>query len=224
MSSLADFLQRLFDHGEVALRARPKFGTNDRRMALPVLAAAFDVLRLDVAGPLITFDESAAFAAAQLVYHACWFLMSHDEPEREVEKNIDMSLLPQSAAQHLSADLVMRYLAQVHRRARALAADDRLTNLLTKILRAWPLSGVLSDVEEEPTTSLEFAGHSGLLLLYAERLARKPKPAWLPRSGRGREYVELAFQQAGQGEAALLLAAAGDSSLSQLREEEGEET
>jgi hypothetical protein len=53
------------------------------------------------------------------------------------------------------------------------------------------LSGVLSDVEEEPLTSLDLGGHPGLRLLYAERLARNRKPAWFPPEGPAREYVEL---------------------------------
>jgi hypothetical protein len=52
------------------------------------------------------------------------------------------------------------------------------------------LSGVLSDVEDEPTTALEFGGHKGLMLLYAERWVRNEKQAWRPQ-GRGWEFVEL---------------------------------
>jgi hypothetical protein len=89
---------------------------------------------------------------------------------------------------------------------RALAPDDPLAGLLANLLRQWPLSGVLSDVSEAPLTLPEFGGHPGLLLLYAERLARSEKPAWMP-GGKGREYVELVFHGLGKDRSALLVAA-----------------
>ena len=65
---------------------------------------------------------------------------------------------PAGAGQHLSADLLLRFLAQVHRRARGLAADDLLTGRLEGVLRQWPLSGVLSEVVEGPTAPLDLDG------------------------------------------------------------------
>ena len=72
------------------------------------------------------------------------------------------------------------------------------------LLRQWPLTGVLADVAEEPLTPPEFDGHPGLLLLYAERLARHEKPAWVPH-GKAFEYVELVFRELGKEQSALLL-------------------
>ena len=71
----------------------------------------------------------------------------------------------------------------VHRRARALDPADALVGLLERVLRQWPLSGVLAGLDEGPTSPLDFGGHEGLMLLYAERLARGPSPSWRP-SGR----------------------------------------
>jgi hypothetical protein len=97
---------------------------------------------------------------------------------------------PSTAASHLSVDLVFRYLPQIYARARDRDAADRLTALLAKLLRQWPLSGVLSEIEEAPTTPLDFGGHPGLLLLFAERWHRCPKPAWRP-TGRAAEFADL---------------------------------
>src|SRR5207253_6819460 len=110
---------------------------------------------------------------------------------------------PPSAAQHLSADLVLRYLPQVYHRARAFAPDDALTQALAAALRQWPLSGVLADLEEGPLTPVDFHGHPGLQLLYAERLARHEKPAWVP-GGRGFEVVELVLAERGRERSPLL--------------------
>ena len=66
---------------------------------------------------------------------------------------------------------------------------------LEEVLCQWPLTGVLSDMEQGPT-ALDLYDHPGLMLLYAERLKAKEKPAWVP-VGRTYEYVEMVFQEAG---------------------------
>src|SRR5262249_54286450 len=106
-------------------------------------------------------------------------------------------------AAHLSADLTLRFLAPIHRRARGRDPADRLTSLLADILRRWPLSGVLADVEDEPLTSPDWGGHAGLWMLYAERLAQNEKPAWVPRES-GLEFVQLVYAELGKDPAGLL--------------------
>jgi hypothetical protein len=207
--SLVAFLHRLFREGTVVLRERPRLNTGSRAEALALLGGAYAAYRLDVAGPAIDFHGDTALAAGEFLGGACWFLVNRSEQAAEVERCLTPPSLPSprgggglgwraTPAQHLSADLVLHFLPQVHRRARSLAPDDRLTALLADVLRRWPLSGVLADLTEAPLTPPEF-GHPGLDLLYAERLARTDKPAWLPGE-RGREYVEL-VGQAGRGTA-----------------------
>jgi hypothetical protein len=86
--------------------------------------------------------------------------------------------------------MLFRYLPQIYRRSRAIAADDILTRRLEEVLCQWPLSGVLADLTVPPTTPLDFGEHPGLQLLYAERFHRHPRPEWEP-DGKTGEYVEL---------------------------------
>ena len=204
MASLVAFLQALLEEGEVTLGDRPQRGTKVDRAAQDYLAASFAEARLEIAGPLLEFDAETALRAAEYLWVACWYVVRRDEPEEMVAVELAPLPAPRTAAEHLSADLVLRYLPDVHRRAQAFAPGDRLTALLAEELRRWPLSGVLSSVADAPLTSLDFDGHPGLQLLYAERLARNEKPAWLPR-GRGFEYVELVFSELGKERSALLL-------------------
>ena len=97
-----------------------------------------------------------------------------DEVIEPLKRRLVMPGSPTTPAQHFSADLLLRYLPQVLKRARGLDASDPLVGLLAEVLRRWPLSGILSDVEEGPTVPLDFAGHRGLQLLYAERVAVVP--------------------------------------------------
>jgi hypothetical protein len=203
--SLVAFLHRLFREGTVVLRERPRLEAGSRDAALALLGGAYAVCRFDVAGPAVDFHGDTALAAGELLARACWFLVNRAEPAAEMERCVVLPGRPATAAQHLSADLLLRFLPQVHRRARALAPDDRLTALLADVLRRWPLSGVLADVAEPPLTPPEF-DHPGLRLLYAERLAQTAKPAWLP-GGAGREYVELVLAGLGKERSPLLTAA-----------------
>jgi len=195
MPGFAEFVQRLLTEGSVVLRQRPLVTPADHSRASDILEKAYSAYRLDVAGPPPAFAAPTALAAAEFVWLACWFLLVRDEEPAEVEKGLRPLTPPTTPGQHLSADLVLRFLPQVYRRARGLAADDVLTQSLERVLRQWPLSGVLADVSEEPTTSLELGGHSGLLLLYAERLAGNVKPAWVPAEGPAREWVERVFAE-----------------------------
>jgi hypothetical protein len=190
--SLAEFLPRLLEHGEARFDQRPTFTQADRMQARPQLQQAFERYRLDVGGPAIAFDADIALAAAEVVCMACWYLVNREEREEALKQAIQLPESPRSAAAHLSADLTLRYLTYVHRRARALDPADVLTMRIADLLRKWPLSGVQSDVEEPPLTPLDFDGHDGLQLLYAERYVRRPKLAWQPQEGRLREFIELA--------------------------------
>jgi hypothetical protein len=192
MAAFVEFVRQLLEEGAVVLRERPQPSPADRIQAGELLQRAHANHRLDVAGPLLPFDD-VALVAAECVWWACWFLVQRGEPAEELDRCLPSLPAPTSAAQHLSADLTLRFLPQVHRRARALAVDDPLTRRLEQVLRRWPLSGVLADIGEAPLTCLEF-GHPGLLLLYAERLAKNVRPSWIP-AGPALEYVEMIFAE-----------------------------
>lgn len=195
MATLGDFLQTLFQDGRIVLKRRPETSEAERPGALKVLEAAFDVHRLDVAGPPIGFDARAALVAAELVRKASWFLVNRSEPAQEMQRSLAMPRPPLTAGEHLSADVSFRFLPQVHRRARSIAPDDHLASFLADVLRAWPLSGVLSDLSEGPKDVGELGRHPGLWMLYAERLALDEKPAWMPK-GSPRAHVELVLGSA----------------------------
>ncbi len=203
MATLGDFLRGLFEEGRIVLKGRPAPSEADRPGAVARLEAAFEVHRLDVAGPPIPFDPASALAAAELVRQAGWFLVNRSETVEMMERCLAAPRHPRSASEHLSADLAFRFLPQLQRRARSIAPGDRLPALLADVLRAWPLSGVLSDIEEGPDDVGDLGGHPGLWMLYAERLALDEKPAWMPR-GAARGHVELVFRGLGKGRSPLL--------------------
>jgi hypothetical protein len=197
MSPFVEFLRPLLLDGSAVLAQRPVLAPDDRAAAAKFLAAEFAIRRLEVAGPPLDFDADMAVTAAGWVWSACWFLVSRREEAAEVEQALAVAPSSMTPAAHLSADLTLPFLPGVYGRARALAADDVLTRCLAGLLRRWPLSGVLSDVAEGPVIAPDFGGHPGLALLFAERLADHVKPAWVPRDGPARAYVELVFAERG---------------------------
>jgi hypothetical protein len=196
MSDLAAFLDHLFSTGEARLTDRPE--ADDPRRIQAVLREAFREYRLEVAGPMIEFDAEAAGVAAVFTARACWFAVSRDEPPDVVAAALKRLVPPRSASAHLSVDLTLRYAVTVHRRVHAQIPEDVLAVRLEEVLGTCPLTGVLSDIAGAPTGDLTFAEHAGLELLYAERLAARFRPAWLPSAGRTRQAVEWVYQQLGR--------------------------
>ena len=192
MGELASFLENLFSTGRVRLERRPDASEAERREAVPALHQAFMDDLMELPGPAPKFDPVVAVAAAEWTRRACWFLLSRTELGEVVEQALTLPRPPGGAGQHLAADVTFRYLPMLHQRARALAPHDLLTRRLADVLRQWPLSGVLADLHEPPIGSLDFDGHPGLQMRYAERLAQNGKPAWLPPAGStAASYVEL---------------------------------
>jgi hypothetical protein len=192
MGSLLGFLEGLIGDGRVVFRERPDLAPRDRDRAEELLREFFDDEALGLAGPAPQFDAKAALWAAEWTRLACWLLLSRSESAGLVGEVLRVPAKAGTPGQQLSADLTFRYLPLVHRRARALSPGDLLTTRLEELLRRWPLSGVLSDVQEEPLTPLDWGPYPGLGHLYAERLARHPKTGWTPAEGKPtREIVEL---------------------------------
>jgi hypothetical protein len=189
MTELSEFLDRLFADGDVVFPTAPRRASELDEPARALLRLAHADCVREVAGPALPFRPRVALSAAEFLRQACWFLVSRNEPPEQVERALELGD-PGDAADHLSADVVLRYLPLVERRARALAPDDLLSRRLADVLQRWPLSGVLSDVLGGPTTAPTFDDHPGLQMLYAERLAGAEKPNWLP-PGKAREFVDL---------------------------------
>jgi len=200
MTSFHEFLTQLLSEGRVVFRSAK--GPQDRPLPedIALLEKAYDSHRLSVAGAMIPFDPAVAYSAAELIRQASWAIVNHADGITDLKKRLKMPIEPKTATHHLSADLTLRYLPQILNRARGLDPTDRLIGILEDLLRRWPFSGVLSDVAAGPVGSLEFDGHAGLLLLYAERLAANDHEAWRPaRPSLGWDYYELVMDERGRG-------------------------
>jgi hypothetical protein len=186
-----DWLDCVLTSGESVQDAPPWFAPAERPAIETRLRAAFELHTLDIAGPPIAFDSETAIRAAVELARACWALVSAADDDSRIA-------LPaaNTPAAHLSADLTLRFLPNAYRRARLRVPDGPLTKSLDCLLRAWPLSGVLADLDGTPTLAPDF-GHAGLQLLYAERLVNTRRAGWVPPDGAAREWTERVFAEAG---------------------------
>jgi hypothetical protein len=192
MPTLVKFLDRLLHEGRAVFRQPPTFTEDAANDALLLLKQAYQDYTLEIAGSAPPINGKVALAAAECVRQACWFLVNRDEPAEEIAKRVVMPGRPKTAADHFSADLTLRYIPLIYQRAKAISADDPLPSRIADILRNWPLSGVLAALPEGPAATVNLDGHPGLMMLYAERLARNEKPAWMP-IGHAAEYVEVVY-------------------------------
>jgi hypothetical protein len=188
MPTFRDWLDRVLAFGE-SVQDPPLLAPADRPAAEERLHAEFASHMLDVAGPLIDFSPNVAVRAAEALAHTCRLLTGADGPLPALEP------IPSPAA-HLSADLTLRFLPTAYRRAKAHAPEGPLAAALDRLLRAWPLSGVLANLDGAPTVAPDF-GHPGLQLLYAERFVGSRRAGWVPQQGPAREWAERVFAEHG---------------------------
>jgi hypothetical protein len=189
------FAQRLLREGRLLVDAQPDWHpTASDRTAVE---NAYANMLLDLAGPPVPIDLDTALAAVRVTYRAAWFLLNPGTLSSPADPSLTMSHPPVTPAEHLAADLSFRFLADLLHRAKNRPEHEELRLALERLLREWPFSGVLSEIAEPPTTALDFAGHPGLALRYAERLAEQDRPSWYPPAA-NLGHVELVWQSLGK--------------------------
>ncbi len=197
--SYPDWLRHLLDHGEAVFKLPPVLPKSTSEESA-ILQNAHCTYSLQLAGPMVPFSANIASLAGRVVLEASWAFLnpSPDHYNNLTALQSFRKLRPTSPGDHLSADLVLRFLVTVYRRALLRDSESALTTDLREIFLDWPLTGLLADLEEPPHRDLNFYEHPGLQLLYAERFVRNARANWMPRVGTIRERVELVFQGLGR--------------------------
>src|SRR4051794_23317615 len=115
MTPFRDWLARVLAEGASVQDSPPALTAGERPAVLTDLRAAFDRHALDVAGPPVPFDPAAALGAAVVLARACWRLVGDEPDEQDV---LEVGCEPASPAAQLSADVTLRFLPAVFRRAK----------------------------------------------------------------------------------------------------------
>jgi hypothetical protein len=198
LATLEEFLVPLLHDGVAVLRESPPREDGPPEASARILERAHARVQLAMAGPPLGFEATVAVRAAALLHRACWAQLTRQQRPAELRDVLRMPRPPRGPADHVAADLTLRYLPQVWRRARGVDPADPLLPILAGVLQAWPLSGVLADMEEGPERPVDLGSHHGVLLLYAERYVRHARLAWRPTAA-GDEYVALVQESLARG-------------------------
>lgn len=180
MDELAGFLRPLFESGVVRFDGKPGPARGPLNQSRVLLRDQHERVCLDLAGPPTPYNERVAVASAALLRESCWALVDRSEAPEALAQRLRPDFQARRPEDHLSADLTLRYLPGVYRRARAIDFLDPLVSMIAGALRAWPLSGVLAGLDEGPSQPPDFDDQPGIAMLYAERFAAHPGRAWMP--------------------------------------------
>jgi hypothetical protein len=195
MGDFEAFLNQLFlKRGCLLFSGPPSDVGTPSRGVLDLLRDVNRYRALELAGPPLELDPETAVEAADRVRWACWALVDRSIPAEALAERFEVRRVPRSSEQHFSADLALRYVPGLYRRARALGPDDPLASLLAEVMRRCPLSGVLQGLDPGPPEPPDLGSHPGVWMLYAERFATHRHEAWRPADA-GREYVELVLAE-----------------------------
>jgi hypothetical protein len=189
------FVRSLLREGRLRIGADIAWQLTDA--ALDDAKSALAAQSLTLAGPPIVGSLETLLPALHVVYRFGRRALHPESTPAETDKSLRLPRPPRSAAEHLGADLALRFLPGLLQRLVARDPGDELVKAVKRVLCEWPLSGVLADLREPPTSPLDFDGHLGIRFLYAERLADRERPGWYP-SDSASDGIEMVRQVLGR--------------------------
>jgi hypothetical protein len=140
--NLPEFLDALFEHGHVATSST-EVSAADSVAARSLLSEFESNYRLDLPDQPPAFSPDAALWAASIFYRACHFTVDRDaNPELLHRMLLAPCPEPATASVHYSADVVLRFLPDVIKVARAVSPEDPLVGVLVELAGRWPMSSV----------------------------------------------------------------------------------
>ena len=189
------FFRSLLRDGRLRIGAAVSWQLTDA--ALDDAKSALAAQSLSLAGPPIVGSLETLLPALQVVYRFGRRALHPETTSAQTDTSLKMPRPPRSAAEHLGADLALRFLPGLLQRLVARDPGDELATAAKRLLCEWPLSGVLADLREPPTSPLDFGGHLGIRFLYAERLANRERTGWHPPA-EASDGIELVRQVRGR--------------------------
>jgi len=174
LKSLRATGQALLDppQGELLPAVLSAGGLQEEDLVIAELEPWFLEYRLQVPGDPLPFHPEAALWGAKWLFRASCFYTFREIVEQEVRRSLDgmINTMPDSEtpAAHLSADLLLQYLPEIHNRCQRLSTDDILTVSLQDLAGRLPLSGV-GVAERTLLTEHPIYRHEGIKQFVVER-------------------------------------------------------
>ena len=143
---------------------------NTSSQILGLLKDLYNEQSFSFPSPALDYDERAALCGLKML-----FILTSATAFREIEITQVKAWLQQtavpiiSAEAHFSADLCLRYLADLRKTIAQIADGDPLLGLIARLGAKLPISSIGIPMENYPDLSI-LAEHSGLAQFHAERV------------------------------------------------------
>lgn len=159
MSKFANFLEALFDTGQLRLAAPAPFENRDLLAATSVLEQFEARYRDHVPHDPPSLNVRAAVHAAMLFYRAAQFSIYREIPAQEVVSEFEevdryYEYPELDASDHYSVDLVFRCLPELWHLSNSINHEDPTSLAIKNWALKWPLSSVGIDLKNELSTKL----------------------------------------------------------------------
>ena len=169
------FVTGLFETGTVLLEGRDVPADTAFETCRDLFVDLDEHTRLNLAfEPPAPILEVTRWACARL-YCACLFLVHRDADAGEVREALSVPCPGggEPAAVAYSADLLLRYLPDVHALAGGLSPEDPLVDALESLGRQWPLSSVGMKGRDDEIDLSIFVENRSLRQLYVDRILER---------------------------------------------------
>jgi MoxR-vWA-beta-propeller ternary system domain bpX4 len=171
--SLPVFLKMLLEHGRIRVPHCTPIEQAELRAARDPLVEFEAVYRQGLAWQPPAFDPEVAVWGAAVLYRICQCLVYREiNVSQAVPEQMTPQVGPRTAAVHYSGDLVLRFLPDAWRLARALAPEDPLVLYLQRLAVVWPLSSIGISGLTGISVS-EICQDRALLTLYLDRVVER---------------------------------------------------
>lgn len=143
---------------------------HEQHQAIDFLNHQYQKESIDYPHKAPSFDSNAALWGAKTLYHSAQLVLYRENKDADLEQiipNYSGAITPNAM---LSADLCLRFIPGILMQLNLIDAEDKLIDVLEKILEKWHYSGIAHEI---PTESVDFTtilSDACVLQLYLNRV------------------------------------------------------
>jgi len=177
---LLQMIRHLRQTEEVVLYGKlDNINPEHERKVISFLTVEYEYEKLNFPFEAPPFDEQAAFWSAKTFYLASQLLLYRQHKPKELPKLIQDYDREISASAILSADLILRFMPPLIQQLKLRDVEDKLINILEKILTKWHFSGINYELAGENLNFTPILNNPCLLQLYCNRIIQYKKDKFL---------------------------------------------
>ncbi len=143
-------LRAIREHEEVILYNNIlHVSEQEQHQAIDFLNQEYQKESIDYPHKAPSFDSNAALWGAKTLYHSAQLVLYRENKDADLEKiipNFSGEITPNAI---LSADLCLRFIPEILTQLKLIDAEDKLIEVLEKLLEKWHYSGISHEIPVE---------------------------------------------------------------------------